>query len=130
MFRERHRQRRRPGTPPKETILSNVLGEFLDPIDALFTIFFSILFALLFTLSYGILIYYESVEDRFAALICLLGYGSGGYVAGRLAPLMLPRLSGGAGSNRFTDLGGARPGVMSGSARVPNQRLVQTAKNR
>lgn len=57
MFRERHWQRRRPAAPPKETLLGNVLGEFLDPLDALFTIFFSILFALLFTLSYGILIY-------------------------------------------------------------------------
>ena len=57
MFTERHRQRRRPNAPPKESILSNVIGEFLDPIDAIFIIFFSILFALLFTLSYGILIY-------------------------------------------------------------------------
>lgn len=70
MFRERHRQRRKPGTPPKETILSNVLGEFLDPIDALFTIFFSILFALLFTLSYGILIYHGVISSSFAS-----GYG-------------------------------------------------------
>jgi hypothetical protein len=70
MFRERHRQRRRPGSPPKETILSNVLGEFLDPIDALFTIFFSILFALLFTLSYGILIYHGVIPSSFAG-----GYG-------------------------------------------------------
>lgn len=70
MFKERHRQRRRPGTPPKETILSNVLGEFLDPIDALFTIFFSILFALLFTLSYGILIYHGVIPSSFAG-----GYG-------------------------------------------------------
>ncbi len=57
MFTERYRQRRRPSAPPKESILSNVIGEFLDPIDAVFIIFFSILFALLFTLSYGILIY-------------------------------------------------------------------------
>ncbi|GKT10623.1 hypothetical protein DSTSK_39280 [Desulforhabdus sp. TSK] len=70
MFKERHRQLRRPGTPPKETILSNVLGEFLDPIDALFTIFFSILFALLFTLSYGILIYHGVIPSSFAG-----GYG-------------------------------------------------------
>ena len=61
MVRERHRQGRRPGTSPKETILSNVLGEFLDPIDALFTIFFSILFALLFTLSYAVLIHYGAL---------------------------------------------------------------------
>ncbi len=70
MFRERHRQHRRAGSPPKETILSNVLGEFLDPIDALFTIFFSILFALLFTLSYGILIYHGIISTSFAN-----GYG-------------------------------------------------------
>lgn len=70
MFRERHRQHRRAGAPPKETILSNVLGEFLDPIDALFTIFFSILFALLFTLSYGILIYHGVISTSFAR-----GYG-------------------------------------------------------
>jgi hypothetical protein len=70
MFRERHRQRRRPNTPPKESILSNVLGEFLDPIDAVFTIFFSILFALLFTLSYGILIYHGVISSSFA-----YGYG-------------------------------------------------------
>lgn len=70
MFRERQRQRRRPGTPPRESILSNVLGEFLDPIDALFTIFFSILFALLFTLSYAILIYHGVISASFAS-----GYG-------------------------------------------------------
>jgi len=50
--------------------LSNVLGEFLDPIDALFTIFFSILFALLFTLSYGILIYHGIISSSFVN-----GYG-------------------------------------------------------
>ncbi len=70
MFRERHRQRRRPGAPPKETILSTVLGEFLDPIDALLTIFFSILFALLFTLSYGVLIRHGVISSSFAR-----GYG-------------------------------------------------------
>ena len=70
MFRERHRQRRRPSGPPKESILSNVLGEFLDPIDALFTIFFSILFVLLFTLSYGLLIYHGVISSSFAN-----GYG-------------------------------------------------------
>ncbi|MBP1464921.1 hypothetical protein EYB53_004280 [Candidatus Chloroploca sp. M-50] len=50
--------------------MSNVLGEFLDPIDALFTIFFSILFALLFTLSYGILIHHGVISSSFAR-----GYG-------------------------------------------------------
>jgi len=70
MFRERHRQRRRLATPPKEGILSNILGEFLDPIDALFTIFYSILFALLFTLSYGILIHHGVIASSFAR-----GYG-------------------------------------------------------
>lgn len=66
MFRERHRQRRRPSTPPKESILSNVLGELLDPIDALFVIFFSILFALLYTLSYGILIFHGVISSSFS----------------------------------------------------------------
>jgi hypothetical protein len=70
MFMERHRQRRRTPTPPKETILSNVLGEFLDPIDALFVIFYSILFTLLFTLSYAILIYHGIIPSSFAR-----GYG-------------------------------------------------------
>jgi len=56
--------------PPQETILSNVVGEFLDPIDALFAIFFSILFALLFTLSYGILIYNGVIPSYFGR-----GYG-------------------------------------------------------
>ena len=50
--------------------MSNVVGEFLDPIDALFTIFYSILFALLFTLSYGILIYRGVISSSFAG-----GYG-------------------------------------------------------
>jgi len=50
--------------------LSNVLGEFLDPIDALFTIFFSILFALLFTLAYDILIHLGVISATFAS-----GYG-------------------------------------------------------
>ena len=70
MYRERRRQRRKPSAPPKESILTNVLGEFLDPIDALFTIFFSILFALLFTLSYSILIYHGVISSSFAS-----GYG-------------------------------------------------------
>jgi hypothetical protein len=56
--------------PPRESILSNILGEFLDPIDALFTIFYSILFALLFTLSYSILIYYGLLSPSFES-----GYG-------------------------------------------------------
>lgn len=62
--------RRRPSAPPKESILTNVLGEFLDPIDALFTIFFSILFALLFTLSYSVFIYRGIIDSSFAS-----GYG-------------------------------------------------------
>lgn len=70
MFREKQRHRRRPVTLPKETILSSVLGEFLDPIDALFVIFYSILFALLFTLSYGILLYHGVISSSFAS-----GYG-------------------------------------------------------
>jgi len=59
--RKAHRRRRSPSAPPKEGILSSVLGEFLDPIDALFTIFFSILVALLFTLMYAALIYYGAL---------------------------------------------------------------------
>jgi len=70
MYRERYRKHRRAVDPPRETILSNFLGEFLDPIDALFTIFFSILFVLLFTLSYGILIYHSVISSSFAS-----GYG-------------------------------------------------------
>lgn len=66
MFRERHRQRRRPGIPPKEGILSSVVGDFIDPIDAIFIILFSILFTLLFTLSYGILIYHGVIASSFA----------------------------------------------------------------
>ncbi|NGP54693.1 hypothetical protein [Thioalkalivibrio sp. XN8] len=76
MFRERRRQRRRPVTPPKETILSNVLGEFLEPIDALFTIFYSVLFALIFTLSYSVLIYHGVISSSFAG-----GYGQELFVA-------------------------------------------------
>ena len=45
MFRGKNRQHRRSDSPPKETVLSNLLGEFLDPIDALFTIFFSKVYA-------------------------------------------------------------------------------------
>jgi hypothetical protein len=76
MFMERHRHRRRRSTPPKETFLSNVLGEFLDPIDALFIILFSILFALLFTLSYSVLIYHGVISSSFAS-----GYGRELFVA-------------------------------------------------
>ena len=65
MFTKRHRQWRRTGAPPKETILITILGEFLDPIDALLTVFFSILFALLFTLSYGILIRHGVISPSF-----------------------------------------------------------------
>lgn len=70
MLRERYRQRRRKANPPRETILSNLLGLFIDPIDALFTIFFSVLFALLFTLSYSILIYHNVISSSFKS-----GYG-------------------------------------------------------
>jgi hypothetical protein len=72
MFTEKHRQRRRPSTRPEEGVLSNVVGGFLDPIDALFTIFYSILFALLFTLSYGVLIYRGVISSSFAS-----GYAQG-----------------------------------------------------
>ena len=63
-------QRRRAIAPPKESFLSNVFGAFVDPIDALVTIFFSILFALLFTLSYSILIYRGVIDSSFSS-----GYG-------------------------------------------------------
>jgi hypothetical protein len=68
MIREAHRLRRSPSAPPREGILSSVLGEFLDPIDALFTIFFSILFALLFTLSYAVLIYYGALGPSLSSM--------------------------------------------------------------
>jgi VIT1/CCC1 family predicted Fe2+/Mn2+ transporter len=68
--------RRQPLSPPKEGFLSSVLGEFLDPIDAVFAIFFSILFALLFTLSYGILMYRGILDSSFAS-----GYGQNLFVA-------------------------------------------------
>lgn len=61
---------RRLRTAPKDTFLSNVLGQYLDPIDAVSTIFFSILFALLFTLTYGILIQRGVIDRTFAT-----GYG-------------------------------------------------------
>ncbi|MCA9873131.1 MAG: hypothetical protein KC441_05735 [Anaerolineales bacterium] len=48
-----------------------LLGDFLDPIDALSATFFSILFALLFTLSYGILLYSGVIDATFAS-----GYGT------------------------------------------------------
>ncbi len=70
MIRKSQRQHRRQSSPPKETFLSNVVGEFLDPIDALLTIFYSILFALLFTLSYSVLIYRGVISSSFAG-----GYG-------------------------------------------------------
>lgn len=70
MFRESRRMRRRLKTPPRETWLTRVLGEFLDPIDALFAIFYSILFAMLFTLSYGVLIYRGVIPSAFTS-----GYG-------------------------------------------------------
>ena len=57
IHRKAHRRRPRPSAPPNEGVLSSVLGEFLDPIDSLFTIFYSILIALLFTLIYAALIY-------------------------------------------------------------------------
>ncbi len=63
-------QPRRPITPPKENLYSNVVGRFLDPLDGLIAIFFAILFALLFTLSYGILINRGVIEPVFAS-----GYG-------------------------------------------------------
>ncbi len=66
----RSSHRRRAVAPPREGVLSQVLGEFLDPIDALFAIFYSILFALLFTLSYGVLISRGVIDSSFAS-----GYG-------------------------------------------------------
>ena len=72
MARERHRLRRRPRTPPRDSFLSNVLGEFLDPIDSLFSILYSVLFALVFTLSYEVLIYRGGAESGFSR-----GYGQG-----------------------------------------------------
>jgi len=68
--RKKNQQRRRPSGPPRQTILSNIIGEYLDPIDALFAVFFSILFALLFTLAYGILIYNGAIPSYFGR-----GYG-------------------------------------------------------
>ena len=50
--------------------MSSIVGEFIDPIDALLTIFYSILFALLFTLSYSVLIYRGVISSSFAG-----GYG-------------------------------------------------------
>ena len=70
MVREQRRPRRRARTPPRDSVLSNVLGEFLDPIDVLFSIFYSVLFALLFTLSYELLIYRGATESGFSG-----GYG-------------------------------------------------------
>ena len=83
MARERHRLRRRPRTPPRESFLSNVLGEFLDPIDSLFSILYSVLFALVFTLSYEVLIYRGGTESGFSS-----GYGQ------RLALVTLAAVTG------------------------------------
>ncbi len=71
MSTRRPSQRRRRGTPPKESLLVKLLGNFLDPIDVLSATFFSILFALLFTLSYGILIYSGVIDASFSS-----GYGT------------------------------------------------------
>ena len=56
---------------PKESLLAKLLGNLLDPIDALSATFFSILFALLFTLSYGILLYNGVIDASFSS-----GYGT------------------------------------------------------
>lgn len=69
MSRRRPSQRRRPLSPPKESYLSSVLGEFLDPLDAIFTVFFTILPTLLFTLSYSNF-YYGLLDSS-----SLSGYG-------------------------------------------------------
>jgi hypothetical protein len=69
-MRKSQRQRRRQRTRPKETFLSSVVSDFLDPIDALLTVFYSILFALLFTLSYSVLIHHGVIPSSFAG-----GYG-------------------------------------------------------
>ena len=58
---------RRRSLPPKESLLVKLLGNFLDPIDALSATFFSILFALLFTLSYGILIHNGVIDASFSS---------------------------------------------------------------
>jgi VIT1/CCC1 family predicted Fe2+/Mn2+ transporter len=71
MSTRRASQRGRRSTPPKESLLVKLLGNFLDPIDALSATFFSILFALLFTLSYGILLYNGVIDASFSS-----GYGT------------------------------------------------------
>ena len=71
MSTRRPSQRRRRSTPPKESVLVKLLGDYLDPIDALSATFFSILFALLFTLSYGILLYNGIIDSSFSS-----GYGT------------------------------------------------------
>lgn len=76
MSTRRHTQRRRASSPPRESFLTRVVGNYLDPIDALFAIFFSILFVLLITLSYDLLIYRGSLESYFAS-----GYGQELFVA-------------------------------------------------
>lgn len=70
MTTRRPSHRRRDVAPPRESFLSNVLGAYLDPIDAIFVVFFSILFALLFTLSYSFLILRGILDSSF-----LSGYG-------------------------------------------------------
>lgn len=76
MSKRRIAHRRRTATPPKEGVLTNVLGKFLDPIDALIAIFFSILFALLFTLSYSIFIFRGLIDTSYFS-----GYGQDLFVA-------------------------------------------------
>ena len=71
MSTRRPSQHRKRSTPPQESILVKLLGDYLDPIDALSATFFSILFALLFTLSYGILLYNGIIDSSFSS-----GYGT------------------------------------------------------
>ena len=71
MFAKRSSHRHRPSVPAKEGFLVKLLGNFLDPIDALSATFFSILIAMLFTLSYDILIYRGIVDSSFSS-----GYGT------------------------------------------------------
>ncbi len=71
MSTRRPSQRGIRSTPPKESLLVELLGNFLDPIDALSATFFSILFALLFTLSYGILLFNGVIDASFSS-----GYGT------------------------------------------------------
>ncbi len=66
MSTRRPSQHRRRSAPPKEGLLVKVVGDYLDPIDALSATFFSILFALLFTLSYSILMYNGVISTSFS----------------------------------------------------------------